>query len=80
MGKSFASANGVSPFISDIQAPAALGMTARAFREAVIRQGVKHTKLGMRIIVHVDDLRGLSRDGERTPDDVLASCGFKRAG
>ena len=49
------------PIVTDATAPALLGMSARAFREAVQRQRVPHVKLGARIIVLVEDLAALAR-------------------
>jgi len=77
----------VASVVSDMTAEALLGMTPRAFREAVTRQNIPHVKLGARVVVAVEDLRELARATPsttptqaplETADDMLAKIGYRR--
>ena len=79
----------VTLVITDATAPRLLGMSARAFREAVVREGVPHARLGKRVVVHVDDLRALARAEAKddsapivreatTAEEMLEELGFRR--
>lgn len=84
----------VAPVVTDATAPALLGMSARAFRDAVARQRIPHVRIGARVVVLVADLGELARaparddasgvlprddDAELDVDAVLASVGRRRA-
>ena len=77
--------------VSDATAPNLLGMTPRAFRDAVRSQDIPHVQLGARVVVLVEDLRELAHapkppenvSGELPDDedegDLLEQLGRRRA-
>lgn len=79
--------------MSDATAPQLIGMSPRAFRDAVRAQRIPHVRIGARVVVLVSDLARLARvhddDGpelatpddehELDADDVLAELGLRRA-
>ncbi len=60
--------------VTDLTAPAVIGLEARTFREFVGREHVPHARLGHRIVARVDDvLAALDRVARRAKDDKPAS-------
>ena len=62
--------------ISDLTAPAQIGLEARPFREFLVREGVPHARIGQRVIARREDvLAAIDRLAEREQTATEESSG-----
>jgi hypothetical protein len=65
--------------VSDLTAPAVLGLEPRSYRELLMREAVPHARLGHRVVARVEDvLEALDRIAGRGGEAVAEPSGTDR--